>query len=104
MVGKHVAEFELERALVRKIRSIQSNTPMPYGYPLAVYRPMHVCKLAQVKRFVAKTGGTMSNGVPRVLRADQVGQYLLGIYNPGRSQSDTRRIGPRCVLKYAFHL
>lgn len=93
MVGKHVAEFELERALVRKIRSAQSNTPMPYGYPLAVYRPMHICKLAQVRRFIAKTGGTMSNGVPRVLRAEQVGQYLLGIYNPGGSRTGRCRTG-----------
>ena len=91
MVGKHVAEFELECALARKIGGAQSPTPMPYGYPLAVYRPMHICKLAQVKRFIARTGGTLSNGVPRVLRTEQVGQYILGVYNPGRSRSDRCR-------------
>ena len=88
MVGKHVAEFELERALAKKISGCcQTKTPMPYGYPLAVYRPLHICKLARVKHFIAKTGGTLSNGVPRVLRTEQVGQYILGVYNPGQSRS-----------------
>lgn len=87
MVGKHVAEFELERTLARQLKRSDRTTPMPYGYPLAVYRPMHVCKLAHVKQFIAKTGGTLSNGVPRVLRAEWVGQNLLGVYNPGGSRS-----------------
>ena len=88
MVGKHVAEYELERALARKLKGGRDhNTPMPYGYPTAVYHPMHFCRLAQVKRFIAKTGGTLSNGVPRVLRAEQVGGYILGIYNPEKSRS-----------------
>jgi len=92
MVGKHVAEYELERALARKLKGVGNNTPMPYGYPTAVYHPMHFCKLAQVKRFITKTGGTLSNGVPRVLRSEQVGGYILGVYNPGRSRSSACRM------------
>ena len=87
MVGKHVAEFEMERALARQLRGSNGNAPMPYGYPTAVYHPMHVCKLAHVRRFIAKTGGTLSNGVPRVLRSEQLDGYILGVYNPGKSRT-----------------
>ncbi len=87
MVGQHVAEFQMEVSLAKKMGGHQSKRApeMPYGYPAAVYRPLHVCRAPQFKRFVALTGGTLSNGVPRVLSADMVDQYVLGVYNPVRS-------------------
>ncbi|WP_216641089.1 hypothetical protein [Solemya velesiana gill symbiont] len=54
---------------------------MPYGYPLAVYRPLNVCQVPQVRKFVAETGGRLSNGVPKVLRHEIIDGNLLGIYN-----------------------
>ena len=84
MVGKHVAEFQLEISLAKQMEGLKTTPKMPYGYPIEVYRPKHICKVPHVKRFIARTGGTLSNGVPRILRAELVGQYILGIYNPGR--------------------
>ena len=84
MVGKHVADFQMELTLARKMAGSNNPPPMPYGYPIAVYRPLHVCKVPQVRRFIAHTGGKLSNGVPRILRTELVGEYILGIYNPHR--------------------
>jgi hypothetical protein len=82
MVGNYVAEFQTELTLAKKMGDILDNTPrMPYGYPLQVYRPMHFCQMPKVKQFIAKTGGKLSNGVPKVLSGEVVGGYLLGIYN-----------------------
>jgi hypothetical protein len=58
---------------------------MPYGYPIAVYCPRHICQSPTVKRFIARTGGKLSNGVPKVLGMDLVNQYILGLYNPARA-------------------
>jgi hypothetical protein len=78
----YVAEFQTELTLAKKMGDILDNTPrMPYGYPLQVYRPMHFCQMPKVKQFIAKTGGKLSNGVPKVLSGEVVGGYLLGIYN-----------------------
>jgi len=85
MVGQHVAEFQIELSLAKKMAGYRSPPSMPYGYPTSVYRPMHVCRAPKFKRFIALTGGTLSNGVPRVLSADMVDQYVLGVYNPVRS-------------------
>ena len=85
MVGQHVAEFQLELTLARRMAGSGAIPSMPYGYPLAVYRPMHVCRRTQIRRFVATRGGKSSNGVPKSLRTLFVGQYLLGIYNPMRT-------------------
>ena len=82
MVGTHVAEFQAELSLAKKLEGHDYRPAMPYGYPLAVYRPMHICKTPQVKHFIARTGGKLSNGVPKVLRHELVGGYILGIYNP----------------------
>ena len=87
MVGKHVAGFQLELSLARQMNACarRSTTPdMPYGYPVAVYRPLHVCRVPEVKQFIRRTGGRLSNGVPRVLRMEFVGENILGIYNPLR--------------------
>lgn len=82
MVGKHIAHFQAELSLARKMADFLQETRMPYGYPVAVYHPLHICQVAQVRKFVARTGGLLSNGVPRVLRSEWVNGTLLGIYNP----------------------
>jgi hypothetical protein len=86
LVGRHVCQFQLELSLARVMGQLDPNKrkvpAMPYGYPIAVYRPKHICRLPQVRAFVARSGGTQSNGVPRVLRTEFVGQYILGVYNP----------------------
>lgn len=82
MIGKHVAEFQAELTLARKLDESLVKFPMPYGYPEAVYRPFHGYKLVDVKHFIEHSGGTLSNAVPRVLGMEIVGDYPLGIYNP----------------------
>ena len=86
LIGKHVAQFQDEMTLAKlmghyKKKKIPS---MPYGYPIAVYRPLHVCRSPEVKQFVARTGGRLSNGVPKILGMEVVDQYALGAYNPER--------------------
>ena len=86
MVGKHVAEFQDEMTLGKLMARYVEKTPsMPYGYPIAVYCPLHTCKSPEIKHFVARTGGRMSNGVPKVISMDVVDQYILGLYNPAHS-------------------
>lgn len=95
MVGQHVAEFQREIAMARIMKELSDNPPppsMPYGYPIRVYRPLHVCRFPQFKKTISQHGGTLSNGVPRVLSMDIVDQNLLGVYNPRRS----------CVLGLLF--
>jgi hypothetical protein len=82
MVGKHVARFQAELSLAKKMASFLKEPRMPYGYPMAVYHPLHICQVPQVRKFVARNGGLMSNGVPRVLRTEWVNGTLLGVYNP----------------------
>jgi len=82
MVGKHVAEFQLECTLSRQLAQHVNNTAMPYGYPIRVYRPMHICSRPKRRRFIACNGGILSNGVPKILRAQLINQYILGVYNP----------------------
>ncbi len=85
MVGQHVAQFQIELSLARQMHGLKGNrkvASMPYGYPVRVYRPRHICRVPQVRAFVARTGGKLSNGVPRVLRTEFLGDYILGVYNP----------------------
>jgi hypothetical protein len=81
-VGKHLAEFQREVTLAQRLSTVKKLPPMPYGYPIRVYRPVHICRIPQVRRFVARSGGMLSNGVPRALRTEFADQYPLGIYNP----------------------
>lgn len=82
MVGEHVAIFQTEISLARKMGEITRKYPaMPYGYPLDVYRPVHLCRVPQVRHYISRTGGCLSNGVPRVLSMEIVGKNVLGIYN-----------------------
>ncbi len=81
MIGKHVAEFQAELTLAKKLEKYLEHPSMPYGYPLAVYRPIHACQAPQVKHFITHTGGKLSNNVPKVLSMEIIGDYPLGIYN-----------------------
>lgn len=88
MVGRHLAEFQHELSLAERLSreiALASRVPgMPYGYPLRIYRPLHICRTPKVKQFISQHGGTLSNGVPRLLGMELVGQYVLGAYNPNR--------------------
>lgn len=83
MVGRHVKHFQEEMTLAKIMEGYAKKRPaMPYGYPVAVYCPLHVCQSPQVKKFVARTPAMLSNGVPKVLGMELVDQYVLGLYNP----------------------
>ncbi len=83
MVGKHVARFQDELTLGRQLlRAGAGKTPMPYGYPVGVYHPHHICSVPRFRAFHARDDGRWSNGVPRVLRSEWWQGTLLGIYNP----------------------
>ncbi len=82
LVGSYVAEFQTELRLAKSLERRADTPSLPYGYPVGVYRPYHLCKIPQVKRFIAQTGGRVSNGVPRILRMELVNNYVLGLYNP----------------------
>ena len=81
MIGEHVADYQAELTLAHKLKQVLKNPSMPYGYPLAVYRPMHICQVPQVRQFITHTGGRLSNNVPKVLSMEMIGDYPVGIYN-----------------------
>ena len=83
MVGQHVKIFQDELTLA-KIMGAQAKTrsAMPYGYPIAVYCPLHICRFPRATKYVARNRDKMSNGVPKVLAMEIVNQYVLGSYNP----------------------
>lgn len=88
LVGQHVGRFVAELSAARVLRGLAEKgkvPPMPYGYPIAVYRPTHICRMPAFKRFCPRCGGRLSNGVPRVLRTEWVDQYILGVYNRARA-------------------
>ena len=89
MIGEHIAEFQAELALAKKLKQYLKNPSMPYGYPIAVYKPVHVCKTPQAKQFITHTGGTLSNNVPRVLSMEMIGDYPVGIYNVKSTASNS---------------
>jgi len=80
MIGKHVAEYQAELSLAKKLKQYLADPSMPYGYPLAVYKPMHTCQVPQVQHFVHHSGGKLSNNVPRVLSMEVIEDYPLGVY------------------------
>ncbi len=83
MVGKHVAQFQQELSLTKTMRDcLEKTCPMPYGYPLRVWCPRHVCRSPQVKRFVPRVKGRLSNGIPAVLGLRLSDGYVLGLYYP----------------------
>jgi hypothetical protein len=96
MIGKHVKHFQDEITLAKIMEGYLTRSPaMRYGYPIAVYRPVHTCPSPQAKAFVARTGARLSNGVPKVLAMDIVDQYILGLYDPRRSASRRSRAPDR---------
>lgn len=84
MVGKHVAQFQSELALAKALEELRCKPPMPYGYPIGVYRPKHIRRVPRVRAFIRRMGGRLRNGVPRVLGFHVVENYPLGTYNPWR--------------------
>ena len=81
MIGEHIAEYQAELTLAHKLKQFLKNPSMPYGYPLAVYKPMHIRNVPQIRQFITHTGGRLSNNVPKVLSMEMVGEYPVGIYN-----------------------
>ena len=90
LIGEHIAEYQAELTLARKLKQFLKTPSMPNGYPLGVYHPMHVCRVPQVKQFITHTGGTLSNNVPKVLGMELVGEYPVGIYNMESREKEPR--------------
>jgi hypothetical protein len=84
MVGKHVADFQMELFAAKKLQECEFTSPMAYGYPAGVYHPTTVVERPHVSRPLSNPAGKMSNGVPWLLSLDLVNQYTLGLYNPVR--------------------
>lgn len=83
MVGVHVAEFQLKYTVAKELESHRYRPPMPYGYPMPVYRPLHTCRIPRLKPFTTHHHhGALTNGVPRVLTMDIVADYPLGVWVP----------------------
>lgn len=84
MAGSHVAEYQNELSLGQELHDCMRDQrfSMPYGYPDSVYHPRSLYKKPKNTRFVFKSGGILSNGVPKVLSCELIEGYLLGIYNP----------------------
>lgn len=83
MVGQYVADFQRELALAKTMREcIDKPCAMPYGYPLRVWCPRHICRCHRARPFVPRGAGKLSNGVPRILRLWLSDGYALGLYNP----------------------
>ena len=84
MVGKYVAEFQWELSTAKRLQPHEPKPQLPYGYPVRAYHPMHILRTPHVQQFIARTGGKLSNGVPKILRAELVDDYPLGAYNPAQ--------------------
>jgi hypothetical protein len=80
LVGSYVAEFQQELSLARKMQDSLDGQHTLLAYPKAVYHPKAILKMPLVKQFIARTGGKLSNCVPRVLSAELVDGYPLGAY------------------------
>lgn len=82
MIGKHVAEYQAELTLAKKLDESLVTVDMPNGYPDSVYHPGFRPHPAVVEHYIKHTGGVLSNKVPRVISMELVGDYPLGIYFP----------------------
>lgn len=92
-VGKHVAQFQQELSLGKTMRGcLEKPCPMPYGYPLRVWCPRHVCRSPQATRFIPRVRGRLSNGIPPILSLRLSDGYVLGLYHP-RKPSHKREGG-----------
>ncbi|OOZ43261.1 hypothetical protein [Solemya velum gill symbiont] len=83
LVGNFVAEFQRELITARNIESyLDDEIPkLVAGYPDAVYHPKEQREPVKTQ-FIAQTAGRLSNGVPRVLSAEIINGYPLGVYFP----------------------
>ena len=82
MVGHHLAEWQLEITLANHLRGRQRQIALPNGYAAGTYQPRQARQGATNPPFISHPGGTLRNGVPKVLGLDFRGQYPLGAYNP----------------------
>lgn len=82
LVGSYVAEFQQELSLAREMRAGLVKRHLPYGYPKGVYHPKARPGHPVFRPFITHSGGRLSNSVPRILSADMVGGYPLGVYYP----------------------
>ena len=85
MVGKYVADFQMELSAAKKLQECESAFPFAYGYPASVYHPTAVVERPHVSRTLSNPAGKMSNGVPWLLSLDLANEYALGLYNPVQS-------------------
>jgi len=74
-------EYQEELLLAIEIENYLNKTAVIHDYPEQAYHPQNILKPLQ-RRFIAKTGGRLSNHVPRVLSAKIIGDYPLGVYFP----------------------
>ncbi len=86
MVGKHVAEFQAELTLARKLKNMNKAPIMPYGYPTKLYHPYHTVVRPRHTEHEHHDHGKLSNNVPWVLGMDVVDSYTIGVYNPKKSR------------------
>lgn len=84
MIGKHVADFQVEISAAKKLQKCEFHSPMVYGYPAGVYHPTATIERTHVSRIPSNRAGKMSNGVPWLLGLDLASEYALGLYNPVR--------------------
>lgn len=85
LVRKHLEQFQWELSVSKEMRrrpEPKKQSPMPYGYPIAVYRPLHRCGTPPVTRFILKRRRKLRNGVPWIIGMGIVGGYTLAAYNP----------------------
>ncbi len=82
MIGKHVAEYQAELSLAKKLEGVVDQPRMPYGYPVTLYHPYHrVNRPRQVAR-QPHDHERLSNDVPWVLSMELVEDNVVGVYNP----------------------
>ena len=85
MIAFQVAQYQAELELAKVMRSQPKTVSMPHGYPRTVYHPHHYLATPQARAFIARSGGMLNNGVPKVLSMDLIQGYTLGAYNPQKS-------------------
>ena len=94
MIGKHVAEFQLEQSLAKTMgECLRRFRPMPYGYPLRVWSPHHIGRFPQPTRVRSRPKDRLTNGVPARLQLRLKDGYPLGLCNP---HADSRVVAPLC--------
>jgi len=66
MIGKHVAELQLELSLAKTIGAcLRRFRPMPYGYPLRVWSPHHIGPFPRSRNPIAHKWGTRTSASPQ---------------------------------------